>query len=518
MSAEISKVDLPLPSTAASRLGWGLGSTVLGQIISAANAILLVPLFLRAWGGDGYGQWLTLTALVSYLTLLDFGGQSFIGNLMAREYVSGNEDGFVEKLSEGVSLFAMIAFLAFCLLGIILTLPGFSLPGHSVPLDLNERLVLLFMGAAFLIAVPGSVYITTYRATGLFARGTMVSNIVRSIGFLSYAAILALGVSPTIYAAGFLINSSIGTLVFIWDIRRKIPVSRRISLSLASAWAGRFHVSGSIHFWLLAVANGLKQQGVILVLAASLSPVIVALYATHRTITGLVNYVSMVMQAPVWPELTFLHAQERKDDLARTALLLVKLVVLLSTGAALVLLIFGPSIYPLWTGRKLQLQPTLLGLFLIQAILFSGWSTSGWSLLASNQHRNLAYSSLANAALTIIAAVILAPRFGVLGVALATLLGDVVCGAIIYPWLASHALGFQLRKMYEAILVPCLAVMPVGFLLFLVASLIKGWLFLLVGVVIGALIIYSTARLAFGKGDDVEWALAKFRNQWRARA
>ena len=40
---------------------------------------LLVPLFLRAWGADGYGGWLTLTAFVSYLGLLDLGGRTTSG-------------------------------------------------------------------------------------------------------------------------------------------------------------------------------------------------------------------------------------------------------------------------------------------------------------------------------------------------------------------------------------------------------------------------------------------------------
>ena len=80
-------VKSPLPSSAINRLSRGVASTALGQIISAAKSILLVPLFLSAWGADGYGKWLILTALVSYVSLIDLGGQLYIGNIIAQEYV-----------------------------------------------------------------------------------------------------------------------------------------------------------------------------------------------------------------------------------------------------------------------------------------------------------------------------------------------------------------------------------------------------------------------------------------------
>src|SRR5512134_2975736 len=76
------------------RIVTGLASTSLYQIIAAAQSILLVPLFLRAWGTNGYGDWLTLTALVSYLGLMDLGGQNYIGNLLAFDYTRGEEADF----------------------------------------------------------------------------------------------------------------------------------------------------------------------------------------------------------------------------------------------------------------------------------------------------------------------------------------------------------------------------------------------------------------------------------------
>ena len=70
----------------AGRLKSGLARTALSQIIIAATAIALVPLYIAAWGVDGYGRWLSLTAVIAYLSLLDLGGQNYVGNLLAGAY------------------------------------------------------------------------------------------------------------------------------------------------------------------------------------------------------------------------------------------------------------------------------------------------------------------------------------------------------------------------------------------------------------------------------------------------
>ena len=55
------------------RLFRGIGANFLGQIINIASRIVLVPLFLLAWGADIYGEWLLLSSMVAYLSLTEMG-------------------------------------------------------------------------------------------------------------------------------------------------------------------------------------------------------------------------------------------------------------------------------------------------------------------------------------------------------------------------------------------------------------------------------------------------------------
>jgi len=496
-----------LPSTLMVRFGRGVGSTAIGQVVAAVSSILLVPLFLRAWGAEGYGQWLSLTAFISYISLLDFGGQSFIGNLLAREYARGNQGEFQQKLSEGVSLFALIALIAFALLILVLCVPGFSLPGHDTPFRPTERLILLLMGTSYLLSIPTGVYVTVYRAAGYLARSVMIGNVFRFVALVCYSSILVMRLPATLYAVVHLSIGVVSTFFIVWDTHRLIPVCRGAKLSIAAALTARAHLGGSMHFWLLALASALNLQGVVLVLAANGSPETVATYSAHRTIAGLVGYMSNLVQGPLWPEFTFMHAQEDHAKLTNVSLLTIRMVVLLSGVAALGLWILLPTIYPIWTGRHLQFQAPLLALLLFQAVLAAGWTTSGWSLLATNNHYRLTYWALANALLTIGFAIVLAPKFGAMGAVSASLLGDVICGAAVYPGLAAGLHGMPVKEFYKAAFLPILALL-IPSALIATASWVHNEQFMLLASILAVASLYPVARIALRK-QDADWAVSK---------
>jgi O-antigen/teichoic acid export membrane protein len=483
------------------RLLFGIGSSGMSQVIAAAQPIILVPLFLRAWGAGDYGRWLVLTALVSYLSMLDLGGQNYIGNLLAIDHAQGKHEAFRNKLSEGVSLFALIALTALFLLVVVL----FGLMNSHVPilgnvLSIDERWILLFLGSSFLSSIPSGVYITAYRASGLFVRGTMLGNIFRLVHLSVYGVLLWLTVSPFVYALVALIANVSTTIFILWDSRRVMESCRHIRINLAEAKRGRTYMPGALEFWFLALANGLNQQGVLLILAAFTSPAIVALYATHRTAAGSIGYVGSVLQAPLWPELSFLWAQDRREELRTVIFSAIRLIMFLSGLAALVMWVCLPFIYPLWTGKQLQLQPVLLAVMLLQGVLAAGWFTSGWGLLAANQHRVPARWSFANACVTIVLAIGLAPKYGVLGVAVATLLGDVFCGLAVYPRLAGGMLGLSAVSVYRAIMLMLVSLAPLTAVVVVGGRLLQGWIFIAVFVIATAIWCIFTLPLVLERG------------------
>ncbi len=510
-----------LPSTTTGRILRGLGSATLAQFLAGFSAIVLVSFFLRTWGTTGYGKWLVLTAFLSYLKLLDFGGQNYIQNLLSIAYSGNNNiniDDFENRFSEGMSFFTAVSLAGFLLLCIVVvSIPGLSLPGWGQPLTIEDRFVLLFIGSAFLLSIPGGVYVTVYRATGHLARGTMLGNVFKLSELLGSIILLYMNINPMVYSAFILGNTTVNMFFFIVDTRHHIYCSRKLRINLTFARKGIKHLTGSLHFWLIGLAGAIKMQAVLIILlSATTSASIVSTYATHRTAAGIVGYVGALLLAPLWPELTFTFARNDYSGLKRIALFAVKITVWFSGLIALVTWVFLPTIYPIWTGKELQFQPLLLTLFLIQGVLSAGWMSSGWSLLATNKHRSLSYWMLANSIVTVVIASVVAPKFGIIGVAIATLIADITCGAIAYPKLASRLLNVPSVKLYMSILTPMLALILMGIPLVTISLIIKGWQLVLFRVVIIVLFLYPTARLSLGK-RDMDWLVSKLWSVTKAR-
>lgn len=502
--------DNSLSGSPFSRLWRGIASNGLGQVLAMATAIVLVPLFIAAWGTDGYGRWLTLTALISYLALLDLGGQAYVGNLLAAAYAQGDEERFRRALSEGVSLFLTIAVGAFTLLVAILAWPGLSLPGETQPLSLNERLIVLVMAIPVLMAIPGGVYVTVYRSTGRFFRAQMIGNVLRGVALLVFILILALKLPPLAYALVMLGQGLVLTIFVVWDTRRHIPASRPVRIGLREAWAGRRHLGGSVSFWILALATALNFQGVILALNAATTSTDVTLYATHRTAVGMIGYIGALVLAPLWPELTFLHARGQQGDLARVSVLSVKLISWFAALAACGLWLVLPIVYPLWTGNQLTVDAALLALLLLQAVLLAGWGTTSWVLMASNQHRRLMWWALGNAVLTLALAILVAPRWGAVGVAAATLTGDVLCGLLVYPRLAAQHLQIQPKTLYLPIARSTALACAMGAVIQAAHEMASDGVLLAVGGVILVGLLSMTPRLLLEQ-EEFAWVRGKLR-------
>ena len=96
-----------------NRVFKGIGANFLGQIINIASRILLVPLFLLAWGADIYGEWLLLSSMVAYLALTDMGGAVYIGNRMTQAFAHQDNESFRKILHTGLLLFLVIPLVVF---------------------------------------------------------------------------------------------------------------------------------------------------------------------------------------------------------------------------------------------------------------------------------------------------------------------------------------------------------------------------------------------------------------------
>jgi len=462
------------------------------QVILAVQGIVLVPFFLKAWGVDEYGHWLTLTAFVSYLTLLDLGGQNYFANVLAISFAKKDTDEFFHRLSEGVSLFLFLGIFGFgAWTAIIWYGSNWSFPGLERTLLYDEAWILIFMGAFFLlVSNVGGVYSTIYRATGLFARGAMIGNGMRILSIVISMCLLYFSIEPKNFAAFQFIFGGLWCSVFLWDSRRKIEGSHKVKINITNAKTGLKHLKSSFYFWILAFSQAIKQHGTLIILASFTNPLTVSTFATHRVLSNFAGYIRVLLQGPVLPELSFLWGQDRVKELYEFILISLKWVVVLTGTASILIWFAGSLFYPVWTGNELESHPYLFFLLLVQGVLVSGSQTASWGLLATNHHRSMAQWSFASSFLTLGLAYYLAPRYGVTGIVWAGVFSELSIGVLVFPALCGRFFKTSSLPIYRAFINGLLILCPFMGLAYLIDGLFSKLSSTLILVFLGLIVAF----------------------------
>ena len=499
----VEKSDKNAPSQVRGRMLKGVGSSAFAQFILVLQHILLVPFFIEAWGADGYGRWLALTAFISYLSLLDLGGQAYIANLLAMKYAEKKWNDFSRVLSEGVSLFLFTGIGVLILFaGCLWLFSYFPAPALERTLESWEVWVLILLGFQLLfLQIPSGVYSSVYRATGLYARGTLIGNLVKGFGIVISLILLLAKVPPAVFAFGVLIVGLLTVFALVKDSRRVIPICRELSIERSHFKLGFKHLKGSLYFWLLALAQAVKNQGILLIAAYFLSPAMVALMTTHRTLSNLSGYIGILFQGPAFPELSFFWAEKRAEDLKKASFLSVRVVLFLSGASAIFVWLLAPQIYREWTQGELEISSSLLGILLIQAAMAGGWRTTCWGMMAVNRHRRIAFALLANAIATILMAYWLAPEWGVEGIAMAGLIADLFFGLFLFPQLATGFLGASLKSIFAQMGRAVAGMIPLAIMACICSRFFNGWDIVLAYSMIGLSIIYPLYAFVAGKEE-----------------
>jgi O-antigen/teichoic acid export membrane protein len=439
------------------RLFRGVGANFLGQFINLASRIVLVPLFLLAWGADVYGEWLILSSMVAYLSLTDLGAQLYILNRMTQAYAPRDNDQFRKILHTGLALFLIIPLAVFIIFVAVIgfinpaTLLHITRTGHNTVI-----LVLAIMALQIVMSLPMGVLLRVYFALELLPRGVMLSNFMQLLGIILLAGGLwrRWGMVPIalLQIIPYLLISGIA----LYDLNRKFPQFKILSLRQADFSLGVSFIKPSFHFLLIQLGQAFSLQGTVLVVGMVMGPIQVVLFSTIRTMVNLIRSCLDQLSHAAWPEMTRLDAQQDIDKF-----LALFRVILRTTLTATILLMtilhfYGGYIYHFWLRKTVPFDQPLLDLFLIYMAQFIFWLTCSHPLMATNRHHTLAKALFISSILTISLAYLGGRHLGLPGVVLGMIIGDLVLPFWFVPYLLSGYQACFSFKFYAAEIAPYL--------------------------------------------------------------
>ncbi len=451
------------------RFASGSAANLLSQLINTFGQLGLVPLFLAYWGNQLYGEWLTLSAAVAYVSVLDFGMQTYVVNRLNQAYTRGALQEYTTILHSAL----VLTLAVFSIAGV-----GFTVALYAVPLDQWFSLIITPRSTAALVgvllmlqlvaAIPAGLIAGIYRTVGEYSRGVMVGNVQRLAMLALTALVVVLGGGIVGVAAVQILPLFAAVFFIAWDLGRRHP-QVHLGLQHRDLRLALSFLAPSSLFFLIQLATGFSVQGSTLLVSAKLGAASVAAFVTLRTLSNLTWQITNTFSAALWPEITTLEAQGRYETLREVHLLAVKVLLGVGLTAAIFLHFLGAPLVQLWTQGEIVYNARLMDAFLLLLLARMLWMTSSVLLAAANNLQNLSLAYVVSGIGGLGLGYLLIPRFGITGVVYGLLLGDL----LVAGWLVPLSTCRMIRQSFITFVLQVIGRgMPVALLLYV----LTGWL------------------------------------------
>jgi len=372
------------------RLMGSFAANCFGYAVTIIVQFGPVAILLVAWGPSLYGEWLLASTIPNYLGMSDLGLSSVLGNEMVLAVARNDRKkanaafqsiGLV-LLTLGPIVFTLVfVFLTQFPIATILGIKSIS-PNGFVSL-IGLLLIQLWLGQQIGVIAAG------FRCAGYYPLSMFLNNLSRLLEFLSLAAAAYMGNGP-IRATVVMISVRVICLVGLIILLRLMVPWLRFGTNEARINIIRSMLRPGFAFLMFPISNAISMQTPLLIIGALIGPNAVAAFATTRTISRAIQQLTNIINNSVWPEMSFAFGKQNLEMLKRLFRLSVITSIWIGLFGAVVLAVFGPSLYKLWTHQLVVFDPVLFDLLLIVMVVNTLWFTASFVLAAINRVTGLA--------------------------------------------------------------------------------------------------------------------------------
>jgi O-antigen/teichoic acid export membrane protein len=480
--------------------------TIAGQALMAVTHVLLGNLF----GATVFGRYQTGLAIMEVLTRTGAGGaDKGMLRYVAAHRARGEGDLVRSALGTGLRLALVIGgTLAFWLIassGIVASRT------HEPALAAALRVM------APAIVFTSCVYVLVHAS--LAAKVTHANFIVRGLGepllFMAAGLVAAAFGRSVMHLAVAHVLAAAATLTLALFVVGRVFGRGEIGRAVRSPWLRGF-APFSIPLGIAELMNAILQRADVVLLTTFVGPTATGVYAAaeflSRTV-GNARYVFDGVAAPVFSEA--LHLGQR-DRLRSNLLLMSRWVATAAAPIAVTIMTLRHELLSMY-GRTFQAGTLAICVLAVSHLVNATFGLSGYILIVSGRSRTLLANNVVVAIANVALGLLLIPRYGLLGAAIAAL-----AGVVLLHTLVTIEVGLQ-HRVYP---VGWSTLKPLGAaaLMFGVETLIGGHIGRPAAriplVIAGGLVSYLAMLVALGLAPEDKQLIGRMQTRlrsWRAR-
>jgi len=444
-----------------------LAAFLMSQGVAVVTQLLVPPLFIHRYanGVEMYGEWVALTAAVTYLNTLNYGIQNYANNQMTLHYNRGEVAEAKIVQSSALRLILIMVLVASAAGAAIFFMPIARWMGLRYVSSRAASLTLDFMLLQLVVNWFFAFLSNSYMAVGELHRGAVWQNVQRLAATLAMAGFLWDRASFPVLALSQLAVMVLCTIVVLVEIRFRAPVlvpSLRFG-TLRDMWAV---LKPSAYYMLYAFSSFFAWQGPVLLIQKILGPAAVAVFALSRIVFNMSRQILSILTYSIGQETITLIARRSWAQLHRMYDLSERVVLFFDPVLTVGALLMCPFVFTVWLHKRALYDPGICMLMaLVSAVIGLKEHKYAFQYL-SNEHQGVARLALGAYGGMIVIAALTMKAWGI--------------GAFMLCWLVAELLiaayvVVQNRRLFPSDFRPSLAPLPRLAVILVLAFTAAAW-------------------------------------------
>ena len=480
--------------------------------------IFMLPFNVAHLGQSAYGLWVLVASITIYFSMFDMGYGVAQVRFAAKYRAQGDVNALNEIASTMFCLFSGIGLLTF-LIGAAIALnlrSVFQLTPEQVH---TGQIVLLFISGYVALGFPVSVF-------GGIVNGFQRQYMNGAVAFVT-AIVVAL-VNVAVLLAGYglpeLVAATTGVrilsyLAYAFNAYRVFP-ALRIRPWLFKRERLREVTGFSIFILIIDLANKLNYSTDSIVVGVFMGTAAVAVWAVAQRLIEIVQRITDQLNAVLFPVVVDSSTVARVDKLQRILIQGSRLSLAMVVPLATVLGLTARPVVMAWVGPNFEGSINVIYILSIVVALRVGNATSTVILKGAGLHKVLAVSNLSMALSNLVLSVLFVRWYGLIGVAIGTLIPMVVFPLFVVFPAACRRVELSRWTVIRQSVWPAAwpAMVMAAFILAAKRFSDGSWRWLVVQAMVAALIYVALFLLFAISRDERDWYFNKVKEVFRRRS
>ena len=413
--------------------------------------LFLTPYLIHKLGGEGYGIWLLVMSVVGYAGVLDLGVSAAVQRFVARYAGAGDQRAMNATLGSAMVLLTVVGIGA----SVLIVFQAAQIAAWfnvSDQMATSFRLTIAIAGAGIAVALPSALF----RAALTGREAFLPANAITIAGQIVLAGLSVVALELGHGLPGIAVATCVATVLS--SVVRYLLCKRMFPrMSFAPHHFRRSHLGALLTyglFVLLLILGGqVRFRAYPVIIGKMIGFQAVAVFGIGMMLANQCFQALTSAYTVFVPRFSMLDASPDDRSLQGLFIRSSRAAALLTVSIFGAIIVLAPIIIRLWVGARFM--PSY-GVVLIVSLAYCLNRTQVMSIplfYARGRHRVVAIVTLAEGAANVLLSILLAPLWGIYGVAVGIAAPLAIASLVFLPWYTCRVAKLSLARYFREVLI-----------------------------------------------------------------